>query len=497
MNEAQAQAPRLPELRNYIDNTTSVPELSHDCWLKDPNIRWDLQEQRGSSPAQVEAALATVQRAHEHGEWEAHSPARRAEILENIAEHLATNEVAERMAEADALTTGAVLKVTRLMASFVPQVFRGAAACLRNGSLHRVLPGKLGDIDYFRSPWGPALLITPWNGPTAIGSHKIASALAAGAPCIIKPSEWAPHSTLIMAEAISRVDLPRGAFQLVCGNRDIGAAMAADPRVRAISFTGGVAGGRSIAEATAKDFKPLQLELGGNNPLIVLEDADLDLAARGVVYGLSNLNAQWCRALGRLLVHRSVKGPLLERVNELLASLNLGHSLDADSDMGPLIHEQQYHGMLAEIERLQSLGGKVIAPTPLPDLPGYFVAPTLIDGCAPEHSLEENFGPVACIHTFDTEEQALALANGTAYGLAAYVYSADENRARAFSRKIRCGSVKINGYSLLALSGTAPRSAWGLSGLGEEGAAQSIRFFTGARVVGLSPQDEIGGSSAR
>ncbi|MFV8819201.1 aldehyde dehydrogenase family protein [Haliea sp. E17] len=497
MNQTQLQAPRLPALRNHIDGVSSAPEFSNNCWLQDPNDLRQLQQQLSSSPAQIESALAAAQRAYQEGDWEAHTPAQRAELLESIADHLATAEIAEQMAVVDALTTGAVIKVTRLMASLVPLVFRGAAAHLRNGALHKILPGKLGDIDYFRSPWGPALLISPWNGPTAIGSHKIASALAAGAPCIIKPSEWAPHSTLLMAEAIAKVDLPRGTFQLLCGDREVGAAMVGDPRIRAISFTGGVAGGRSIAAATAEDFKPLQLELGGNNPLIVFEDADLDLAARGVVYGLSNMNAQWCRALGRLLVHRSIKAPLLERVSELLSALKLGHSLDAGSDMGPLIHEQQYRGILTEIERLQSLGGRVIAPTPLPDLPGYFVAPTLVDDCAPEQSLQENFGPVACIHSFDSEEEALALANGTAFGLAAYVYSADERRARAFSRKIRCGGVKINGYSLLALSGTAPRSAWGLSGLGEEGAAQSIRFFTGARVVGLSPQDQIGGSSAR
>jgi acyl-CoA reductase-like NAD-dependent aldehyde dehydrogenase len=156
--------------------------------------------------------------------------------------------------------------------------------------------------------------------------------------------------------------------------------------------------------------------------------------------------------------------------------------------MGPLIHQGQYDSVRGEIERLRAAGGELIQSTPMPKLPGYFVPPTLIDGCQPAETIEEIFGPVACIHTFETDDEALQLANGTQYGLAAYVYSADEEKAFAFGRRIRTGGVKINGYSLLSLS-RAPRGAWGISGLGEEGTAESITFFTGARTVGLSPQD--------
>jgi acyl-CoA reductase-like NAD-dependent aldehyde dehydrogenase len=226
---------------------------------------------------------------------------------------------------------------------------------------------------------------------------------------------------------------------------------------------------------------------------VVFEDADLEQAAIGITYGLTNLNAQWCRALGRVLVQRSVKDALLEQVRQQLAAIKLGHSLDENSDMGPLIHQQQYESVLAEVERLRSLGGRVIQATALPDLGGYFVPPTLVDGCEPADTIEEIFGPVATVHSFDTEAQALQLANGTPYGLAAYVYSGNQQRAFDFGRRIRTGSVKINGYSLLSLSPNAPRGAWGLSGLGEEGTGQSIDFFTGARVVGVSPQDPLGG----
>lgn len=483
----------LPPLQCYIDGEVLVPSLDRGNALRDPNTRAVLQAQLSCSPEQVESALAASAAAYAEGSWE-HTPVdERAAALERIADTLDTEEMREHIAYVDAITTGAVIHATRKMARLAPAVFRGAAQYIRQDRLSRTLPGKAGAVEYFRSPWGPALLVSPWNGPTAIGSHKIASALAAGAPCIMKPSEWAPHSALLMAGIIHDLGLPRGTFQLTCGSRHIGGQMVSDARIRSISFTGGTAGGRVIAQACANDFRPIQLELGGNNPLVVFEDADLERAAIGITYGLTNLNAQWCRALGRVLVHRSVREELLERVMHQFGAIRLGHSLDENTDMGPLIHQQQYDSVLAEIERLRTLGGRVMQATAIPELGGYFVPPTLVDGCDPADTVEEIFGPVATVHSFDTAEQALQLANGTPYGLAAYVYSTDERKALAFSRRIRTGGVKINGYSLLSLHGATPRGAWGLSGLGEEGTGQSIEFFTGARVVGLSPQDPLGG----
>jgi acyl-CoA reductase-like NAD-dependent aldehyde dehydrogenase len=297
----------------------------------------------------------------------------------------------------------------------------------------------------------------------------------------------------MMARAIDKVGLPHGTFQLTVGNRVIGSQMVEDPRIRSVSFTGGLTGGRAIARACAEDFKATQLELGGNNALVVFADADLEKAATGIVFGMTNLNAQWCRALGRLLVHSSIKEALLERVLDKLKTIKLGDSLAEASEMGPMVNAGQYQSILGDIDKLVSKGGKALSSTPLPRLNGYFIAPTLIDGCDPADTIDEIFGPVACVHSFSTDAQALALANGTPFGLAGYVYSENEQRAFSFARQMRTGGVKINGYSLLSLSGTAPRSAWGLSGIGEEGHSQSIEFFTGARVVGVSKQDPLGG----
>jgi acyl-CoA reductase-like NAD-dependent aldehyde dehydrogenase len=278
-NQSQLGADSLPALLNYIDGSVEAPTVERGNMLRDPNNRQPLQPQLSCTPERVEAALAAAHAAYEAGEWENTPATERADILDRIADRLAQPALCERIAVADAITTGAIINTTRRMAQLAPFIFRSAASYIREGNLAQALPGKAGPVEYLRRPWGPALLVSPWNGPTAIGSHKIASALAAGAPCIMKPSEWAPHSALLMAEAIHAQGLPHGTFQLTCGSRHIGGQMVGDARIKSISFTGGTAGGRVIAEACARSFKPNQLELGGNNPLVVFEDADLEQAS--------------------------------------------------------------------------------------------------------------------------------------------------------------------------------------------------------------------------
>ncbi|WGL16837.1 aldehyde dehydrogenase family protein [Microbulbifer bruguierae] len=493
MNNATYSGQPLPELQNYIDGNFSTPAQDKQLTLTDANTGQPLQVRRSSDREQIQSALEAADQLHAQGSFEEMSGVERAELLERVADELAGDDYADIISRADSLTSGAIIRTTRKMAKLLPLVFRGAAAYLRAGHLDKLVPGPCGDVEYLRRPWGPALLIAPWNGPTAIGSHKVASALAAGAPCILKPSEFTPHSAIMMARAIHKAGLPKGAFQLTLGDRTIAGQMVEDPRIKAVSFTGGLSGGRAIARACADDFVPTQLELGGNNQLVVFEDADLDKAATGIAYGLTNLNGQWCRALGRLLVHESVKERLLDKVLSILATIRLGHSLDEESDMGPLVHKGQYDQIQRDLERLTSCGGRLLSATPLPQLPGYFIAPTLVDDCNATDTREEVFGPVAAVHTFKDDSEALVLANGTDLGLAGYVYSENTERAFAFARRMRTGGVKINGYSLLSIGEGTPRSAWGLSGLGEEGHAQSIEFFTGARVIGISPQDLLGG----
>ena len=409
----------------------------------------------------------------------------RADAIDRIAQELESQ--VELMAWCDAVTTGVCINLTTKMCGLVPLLFRMCAKWVRDGAMDKTEEGPCGKVEVLLRPYGPALLINPWNGPTAIGAHKIASALAAGAPCIMKPSEWAPHTCIIIAQAIHRAGLPVGAFQLVCGDRHIGAVLLEDPRIEAISFTGGLLGGRACAAAAHANFKPCQLELGGNNPFIVLEGADVDLAARGVVAAMTTVNGNWCRALGRLLIHVSLEKSLIEKVNEKMAQVKIGPSTDAGSGMGPMVHEGHRDMLLGRIEALLAKGGRVVTQQLHPaDSPGFFISPTIVAGCQPEDTLEEMFGPVCVLHTFETEAQAIQLANQARYGLAGYVFG-EEEAAWRVSRRLRTGGVKINGVSLLSLSKTAPRCGWYLSGIGAEGHTQSIEFFCGTNVVGVSP----------
>ena len=456
----------------------------------DANTRVPLQSHTNASADLVEDALISAQACHNQNDW-ARDHIARADALDRIATYLGEAARLEAIAMADSLTTGVVIGVSRRLTHMLPYLFSGAANVIRDGYLSETAQGPCGPVEHFRRPWGPALLISPWNGPTPIGAHKLASALAAGAPALVKPSSWTPHSAIAMFEAIAACGLPDGAASLIIGDRHVISPMMNDARVRAVSFTGGLSGGRAVMRACAEDFKPAQLELGGNNALVVLEGADLDAAATAIVFGLCNLNGQWCRALGRVIVAHSLKCKLMDLVLEKLASVKLGSSLDTTSQMGPQAHQRQFDDVGKAIESLAAKGGHALSATLLPNLKGYFVAPTLIDGCDPQDTLQEVFGPVAAMHAFDTEAEALALANGPPFGLAGYVFG-PEDHALAFAREMATGGVKVNGYSLMALNSDFPRGAWMLSGLGEEGRRETVRFFTGARVIGVSPQDPLG-----
>ena len=255
-----------------------------------------------------------------------------------------------------------------------------------------------------------------------------------------------------------------------------------------MSFTGGVEGGRSIAHQCAEGLKPVQLELGGHAPLLILPDAETDHVVEAVIGLLTTLNGQWCRALGRLLLPAERSDELLGAIEAGLAGVTLGHSLDPASGMGPIVHSGHLAMLRDRIAELEAAGGTAIAPSGLPggDLDGgNWLAPTLITGVDPSLTDAEIFGPVATVHTYSSVDDAVALANDTIYGLEAYVVGADQDAAMAVGRRIRAGGVKVNGVSPISLNLMAPRPARGVSGLVDEGTIETIQFFAGNRVVGI------------
>ncbi len=470
-------------LSNYIAGCWEAPALALPRAVCDANDGRELFTQRASSPTQIERAIALAAATHADNGWLKHTPQQRAADLERIAEQILLR--AEAIAVADAQVTGVVISLTTKFAQVCAGAFRQAAQLVLNPPSPTPRDGPFGPLAIERLPLGPAAVIAPWNAPAGIAAHKVASALAAGCPVLLKPSEWAPLSAQLITEAASAAGLPAGMLQLLHGAGDVGAALVSDERVRAVSFTGGLAAGRAVAASCAQGIKPAQLELGGNNPLIVLADAKLPAAIDGVVTALTTLNGQWCRALGRLLVHRSLLQPLLDGVLHRLSTLRLGSSLDASSEMGPLVSRGHRDHVAAQIKGLQAHGGTAHHSTALPAMAGWFHAPTLITGLAPERTLEEIFGPVATVHAFDDDEQAIALANQTPFGLAAYVFG-EEQHASAVAQRVRAGLIKINAVTMLNLHPQAPRPAWGLSGLGDEGTFETFEFFRGTRVIGVA-----------
>ncbi len=473
----------LPPLADLVDGEQSAPTVDLGTWLEDPNTGERSQPMLATDDATLDRAVAAAARVHEDGSWSALPAGERADWLDRYADALAPR--CEEVSRRESLTTGAPIAQTSMLSFIVHAAFRLVAEQLRAGLLERTFDGPSGDVAVRRLPLGPALCLVPWNAPAPMAAHKVASALGAGCPTILKPSEFAPHGSGALADAAEEIGLPAGVFQLVHGDVGAGSRLVADPRVRAVSFTGGLAGGRAIAAASVDTLRPTQLELGGHNPLLVLPDADLDQAAAAVVGLMTTLNGQWCRSLGRLLVPAGLEEDLLDRVLGQLAEVQLGHSLDPHSAMGPIVHSGHLAHLRSRLDALVGLGGKALSATPLPALAGNFLPPTLVTGVRSEDSLHEVFGPVATVHPYADIDEAVALANATPYGLEAYVVGTDEPAALAVAGRIRAGGVKVNGVSPLSLHLMAPRPAWGLSGLGTEGTAETITFFTGEQVVGV------------
>lgn len=473
----------IKPLQNYIAGKFVDPGERSAVWVHNPSTGEPLQPQWHSSSAEIERALQLAWHVHETGHWSGISAENRAALLEAIADDL--QQHIETIALVDSLNTGVIIALTRHITQITHLAFRAAAAQLRE-RLHNTVPGPHGPVEILRKPWGPALCIVPWNAPAALAAHKVANALAAGCPTLLKPSEWAPYSSQLLAESLDRVGLPPGVFQVLNGGPHVGATLVGDRRVKAVSFTGGLQGGRAVAQACAVDFKPTQLELGGNNALIVLDDADLDRAADGVITGMTTLNGQWCRALGRLLLHERIADDLLDRVIERLRTVRIGNALDELSEMGPLVHTSHRAAIAAALDNYTKKGGKIIQVSPIPASDGAYFAPALVTGVDSAETVAEIFGPVATVHTFATDAAAIALANETPYGLGGYVFGRDEGRALHIARQMRTGGVKINGVSLMSLNHIAPRPAWGLSGLGVEGTRETFDFFCGTSVVGVA-----------
>ncbi|WP_067135853.1 aldehyde dehydrogenase [Microtetraspora malaysiensis] len=337
-------------------------------------------------------------------------------------------------------------------------------------------------------PAGVCALITPWNAPLMLATWKIAPALAAGDTVVLKPAEWSPLTASLLAEITVEAGLPDGVFNVIQGyGEEVGAPLVAHPDVRRISFTGSVPTARHIARAAAANLTPLSLELGGKSPLIVFADADLDLAVNLAVEQYDNAG-QVCLAATRLLVEESVAAEFTERFVAKASTLRQGDPRDLATDIGPNIHREHVERIDGFVRRAVAAGATpVIGGGPDTDLGGLYYRPTLFTGVAPDSEIvnEEVFGPVLTLQTFRTEDEAVAMANSTKFGLAATLATGSRERADRVTERLVAGTVWVNCFFVRDLQ--APFGGARQSGVGREGGDWSFDFYCDVKNTVTAP----------
>lgn len=353
---------------------------------------------------------------------------------------------------------------------------------------------KPGVFNYVRyEPLGVVVAITPWNSPLALTAWKMAPALACGNTIVIKPSEFTSPPLLELAALALEAGFPPGVVNVVTGyGSEIGAALINHPRTAKIAFTGGDAGGQKVAEAAAKGFKKVTLELGGKSANIVFADADFEQAINGAIAGIFGAAGQTCMAGSRLLVERSIHDRFVERLVEVAGAARIGDPADADTQVGPIATRAQYEKVLSYIDIARAegaqcvLGGNALSGDQYGQ--GQFVAPTIFTGVLNSMRIarEEVFGPILSVIPFDTVDDALRLANDTDFGLAAAVWTTDLHKAIYCSDRIEAGTVWVNNYR--ATSFTTPFGGYKRSGIGREGGIEGAQEYLQAKSVWITTQ---------
>jgi aldehyde dehydrogenase (NAD+) len=448
--------------------------------------------------ADVDRAVRAAQAAFEAGPWPAMTASDRGLLLHRLGDAIARH--AETLADLEVRDNGK-LRVEMLgQMRYLPRWFHyyGGLADKVEGALTPI--DKKGMLHYVAyEPLGVVAAITPWNSPLLLTAWKLAPALAAGNTVVVKPSEHASASMLALAALFEEVGFPPGVVNVVTGYGDeCGAPLVEHPLVARVAFTGGNAGGARIAEAAARGLKRVSLELGGKSPNIVFADADLDAAAKGVIAGIFAASGQTCMAGSRLLVQRPVHDALVERLQAAMRQARLGDPRRADTDVGPIATEAQLAKILQYIDIARDegarcvLGGARATSATRPGCGrGWFVEPTIFTGVSNTMRIarEEVFGPVLAVIPFDTEEEAVALANDTPFGLAAGLWTRDLERALALPRRLKAGTVWVNAYRVVSY--LAPFGGFKASGIGRENGQAAIREYLEAKSVFVNPRPSI------
>ena len=410
--------------------------------------------------------------------WAATSPRRRSEVLRRAYE-LPVRDT-EPLAALVCAENGKSLADARAEVAYAAEFFRWFAeeAVRTDGSWGSSPAGGVRNVVTHR-PVGVAALVTPWNFPAAMATRKLAPALAAGCTVVLKPAAETPLTALAVARLLEEAGVPAGVVNVVPTTRaaEVASTWLQDARVRKLSFTGSTAVGRALLRQAADRVLNTSMELGGNAPFVVLEDADLDAAVDGAMVAKFRGGGQACTAANRFYVHEAVRDEFLDRMAARVERLCVGRGSDPATDVGPLISRRAVEGATRAVEDALSRGARVVARAALPDLPGSFLAPVLLADVPPDALVvqEEVFAPVAPVVTWHDEDALLELVNGSELGLAAYVWSRDLGRALRLAERVDAGMVGVNRG--LVSDPSAPFGGVKQSGLGREGAREGLAEY--------------------
>ena len=461
---------------HYIDGRRVASETSFE--LRSPIDQRLLGRVAEGGDADVEAAIVSAQRAFPA--WSRLSAIERKLYLDRFAQEIGKRGEALCMVE----SSDAGVLLSRMRHGVVPRAVQNIAWFAEHA-----LSLQERDIDTEQArhivrhdPAGVVAVITPWNAPLMLATWKVGPALAAGNTVIVKPPEWAPLTSSLLADAADAAGLPPGVFNIVQGSgANTGAKLVSDPRLARISFTGSVPTARWIAQAAGANLVPCSLELGGKSAFIVLADADLDNAAATAALMYRNAG-QVCLAGTRLLVHGKVASEFLERLRSYVAKLRIGDPREEDTEVGPIIHPRQVERIKGYVERAVASGAQLLwGGMPHPAGAQYY-EPTLLIGVRQDSEIVQNevFGPVLTLQTFDSDDEAIAFANGTDYGLGGVCYG-ETVHATSVAQALRTGFIWVNSFGIRDLA--APFGGIKRSGIGREGGDWSFEFFCDVKDV--------------
>jgi aldehyde dehydrogenase (NAD+) len=485
----------VPNYLLHIDGTWIDTDAHYD--IRSPATGELVATVAKGGVAEVDAAVAAAKAAHVSGVWRNTPPAQRAALINDVAGRLAAR--LEELAALQTRENGVTIRVTSALhigLSIAQMQYLAAQAATyefeKAGPAIGPVPAE-GILR--REPLGVVAAIVPWNIPLLVTVWKVAPALAAGNTVVLKPDEHAPLLALELMKEFEAAGLPAGVLNVVVGDGDdVGAHLSSHPDVRKVAFTGSTSVGKSILGASADTMKRVTLELGGKGPNIILDDADLDVAIDGSIFACMANNGQACEAGTRLLVPTLQRDEIVSRLVARIATMKMGDPLDMATDIGPLITAEQRDRVVEHVARAETQGAKIAtgggAPTGAEFEQGNWVQPTVLVDVTNDMDIarHEVFGPVLTVLTYETVDEAIALANDTDYGLSAGVWGRDERRTLDVARQLEAGMVYVNDWHVI--HPMYPFGGYKQSGLGREGGPDALDEYTEQKYISI---DRSGG----